>query len=141
MKEKTLNEQLVATKDKLLLAQRELQTHSTSTTNTTTKPDGTVISSTVVVVDTKLVERVREEERQKTEQLIASKEQEWQRKYEALSVHKNPKRLSVWAGMDVLHITDRNYTLGLNYKLWGPLTVGAFGSISGTVGPTIGLTF
>lgn len=103
-----------------------------------TRPDGTIIETEIYESEEEQISRVRQEERDKFETLLASKENEWRDRQSELEAHINPKRLSIFAGYMPLKDV---YLGGFNYALWGPLTIGVTATSKGTIAPTLGIRF
>lgn len=96
-------------------------------------PDGTILREEIYESNEEQLDRLISEEREKVDQLIA----ENTRLKSKIIEKTNPKKLGVYAGFNVL---TNDVGGGINYSVWGPLTVGAM-YFDKQVMPTIGVRF
>jgi hypothetical protein len=137
-----LQESLRATKDKLSQRERDLSVQHHVVKVEVIKPDGSKTITTTSDTIAKLADKIRVEEKQKFDSQVASLQQDYQHKLEELSIHRNPKHLDVFAGIDVkTFFSERVYAGGINYNLWGPFTIGVMANSRGEISPLVGIRF
>lgn len=107
--------------------------HQETTTVEVKKPDGTVETTTKVVLDSHTNQKVKEvqtdsESSDQTKQVTRS---------------SSPVTILALAGMDVFHAAASKpvYGLSVSKPTFGPVTIGIWGLNTGTAGASLGLTF
>jgi hypothetical protein len=122
---------------KLTQTEATLKKHQTIEITKTTE-GGKTVTVTRIVTDVEAIEKARSEERSRAELKISALAAENRELTKSLSVHKNPKRLDLFAGKNLL--SNGSYMGGFTYTLWGPFRIGAVVG-QGTFVPTIGFSF
>jgi len=137
-----LRESLKSTQEKLIQREKDISIQKHVVKVEVTHADGTKTVTTTSDTAAKIAEKIREEEKAKFESEIAALQADYQHKILELSIHKNPKRLSILAGADVRYaFGERVYSGIISYHLWGPFLIGLGGNSRGAIAPMIGITF
>ncbi len=81
--------------------------------------------------------------KEKYAELLIQKEREFEEKFKEVKIHKNPKRLNVFAGAGISfsNPTDTHFLGGFTYPVWGPFTAGAQATTDGTAAVMVGFRF
>lgn len=105
------------------------------------RPDGTVL--THETIDTHSASLSKTLERSRDEYLSTVRENRTtdSASHEVTNIHTNPRRLVLFAGIDLLRLDARVYYGGFSYNVWGPLTIGGIAGSNGLLVPTIGIRF
>lgn len=101
-------------------------------------PDGRILREEIYESNEEQISRIKENERNRYEELLASRTKETEERTERIKTITNPKKLDVFAGINP---GDRTFLGGFSYNLWGPLNVGTVVTQGGEIYPTIGIRF
>lgn len=108
--------------------QVDTNTHSQTTTTVTEDPNGTKKTTTVVTTDTTTKSKDTEVITDRTTQSTTP-------------TKRNTINISALVGVDISKGFIPSYGISASKEFIGPITIGAFGLTSGTVGLSLGLNF
>lgn len=141
--EKIVEKEVVRYVDKIVEREVEKIVKVKTVKTKITYPDGKIVETEVYESETEQIDRMRELEKERYEEQVATLEKEYREKESYLKEHLNPKRISVYAGA-MLGPKDQfrpYYMGGFTYAVWGPMIVGAQANSRADFGVTIGLRF
>lgn len=142
--EKIIEKEVVKWKEKIVEVEKEVKIKEKVTKQKVTYPDGKIVETEIYESESEQIDRIRDLERERYNEILVQRESEFKRKEKELKEIYNPKRFIIYGGVGtaVDSLTELpHYLVGTQYTLWGPITIGIQADSESRIAGTVGIRF
>jgi hypothetical protein len=140
-RDKIVEVEVIKWKDKIVEKIIEVSKKTYKKTVIIKLPDGTYKEEIIEYSSTEELARLEESLKERYQSELKEKEKQWEEEKSKLTEITNQKRIKTYVGINVVKWTDKEYLGGFQYKVWGPVNVGAEVTTKGNLFPVVGLEF
>jgi len=142
-KDKIVKEQVVRWREKVVEKVVEKKIAIKKVKNKITYPDGKIVETETYESVSEQLDRMRQLENDKFKTQLAAVTKDYEKKLSYYKEHRNPKRFTIYggAGTRIDDVTNTHALIGMDTKLWGPVTIGMQTTTHKDVALTLGFRF